>query len=416
MADITKLNYNGTNYNIGDSKARQNIGNEFSTTTSYSTNDLVIYEGLLYKFTSDHSAGAWNSSEATLTNINIEKLSDAPSNGEEYVRKNGQWTISSGGDGNLSAMYYYEQTVNTATNAEIMRITDSRINTNSIILECTFADPSYITSNITWTSYDGYIAFTGTCVAATTANVTIGYTSDDNFSDRLMTLLWENSSPTSSFAAQTIQLDLSDYDEIMISFAHYTDDMTQSSYIIMKNDNWHPCRVMKSTYATDTYRNVKATNIGITFSAGFNPQTNQNDTSCAIPLKIYGISKNIVIQPNKPNNWKLIWSNPSPYSNFSAQDISFNANGCTELKIIFTRDTNSSNRVFLNPAFIYLELNNNNAFVFADMIDSSNHIGRRSITSINYTGLHFNNADYSSTYGTSASNSSILIPIYIYAR
>lgn len=268
--DITNFIRDGITYPIGDTKSRESIATAFDSTTSYSTGDYVMYDGTLYKFTSSHS-GEWDSTHAEATCITDE--------------------LGSGGGGNAQVMYYYEQPVNTATNAEIFRITSSKINTDTVVLECTFADPLYITSDVTWTSYEGYIAFTGTCTTATTANVTMAYKTENSVSDRLLTLLWENPSPTSSFAAQTIQLDLSDYDEIMISFAHYTDDMTQSSYIIMKNDNWHPCRVMKSTYATDTYRNVKATNIGITFSGGFNPQTNQNDTSCAIPLKIYGISR-----------------------------------------------------------------------------------------------------------------------------
>lgn len=69
--------------------------------------------------------------------------------------------------------YYASQTVNVASNAEIFRITDASITADTVVLECVFANPSYITSDVTWTSYSGYIAFTGTCTTATTANVTI---------------------------------------------------------------------------------------------------------------------------------------------------------------------------------------------------------------------------------------------------
>ena len=71
-------------------------------------------------------------------------------------------------------MYFYQQTVNAATNAEIFRITNANITTDTVVLECTFAAPANITSNVSWTSYSGYIAFTGTCTAGTTANVTLG--------------------------------------------------------------------------------------------------------------------------------------------------------------------------------------------------------------------------------------------------
>lgn len=75
-------------------------------------------------------------------------------------------------------LYYSAQTVNTANNAQILRIpssgTNAAITTDTVVLECTFANPQYIESDVTWTSYDGYIAFTGTCATATTANVVLG--------------------------------------------------------------------------------------------------------------------------------------------------------------------------------------------------------------------------------------------------
>lgn len=139
MADISKLKVNETTYNIKDSTARSGLEN---------------------------------------------KVEEAPFDGAEYVRKNGSWALSSGagGAGATSAIYFYNQTVNVANNAEILRITDSSITPYIVVLECTFANPSYITSDVTWTSYNGYISFTGTCTAATTANVTLGILADGKVS------------------------------------------------------------------------------------------------------------------------------------------------------------------------------------------------------------------------------------------
>lgn len=75
-------------------------------------------------------------------------------------------------------LYYTSQTVSVASSGTILTITDSLITTDTIVLECTFASPSYITSDVTWTSYAGYITFTGTCTTATTANVTLGFKSN----------------------------------------------------------------------------------------------------------------------------------------------------------------------------------------------------------------------------------------------
>lgn len=117
----------------------------------------------------------YNVKDPTARNIANAKLSDAPSDGVEYVRKNGTWAVPSGGSG---IMYFYQQVVSAATEAQIMRIpasgTNSAITTNTVVLECTYADPGNISGDVAWTSYEGYIAFTGTCSAATTANVTLG--------------------------------------------------------------------------------------------------------------------------------------------------------------------------------------------------------------------------------------------------
>ena len=75
-------------------------------------------------------------------------------------------------------LYFTSQTVSVASNAQIMRIpasgTNSNITTSTVVLECTFAAPANITSDVSWQSYAGYITFTGTCTTATTANVTLG--------------------------------------------------------------------------------------------------------------------------------------------------------------------------------------------------------------------------------------------------
>lgn len=75
-------------------------------------------------------------------------------------------------------LYYDSVAVSAATSAQIMRIpssgTDDSITTDTVVLECYFADVAYIMSDVEWTSYEGYIAFTGTCSGATTADVVLG--------------------------------------------------------------------------------------------------------------------------------------------------------------------------------------------------------------------------------------------------
>lgn len=80
-------------------------------------------------------------------------------------------SVSSGGGSTVS--YFASQTVSVASNAEILRISDASISTDTVVLECTFANQSVIGGTVTWTSYSGYISFIGTCTAITTANVTL---------------------------------------------------------------------------------------------------------------------------------------------------------------------------------------------------------------------------------------------------
>lgn len=61
------------------------------------------------------------------------------------------------------------------SNAEIMRITDDRITTNTVVLECVFNEPNYITTSVSWTSEEaGKMKFVGTTTAGTTARVVLG--------------------------------------------------------------------------------------------------------------------------------------------------------------------------------------------------------------------------------------------------
>ena len=138
----------GRYYN--ETEIRAIICAPFSTTTNYGIGDYVIQSAKLFRFTTAHSAGSWDASHVMQV-LTMDEVKNA---------KN---------------MYLVQRTVNAASNAQIMRIptsgTDSRITTNTIVLSCIFADPSKITSDVSWTSNAGYVTFNGTCTASTTADV-----------------------------------------------------------------------------------------------------------------------------------------------------------------------------------------------------------------------------------------------------
>lgn len=52
------------------------IADEFSTSTTYAIDDLVIYQGVLYRFIAAHSAGDWNTNEVIVVNVAEELIAN----------------------------------------------------------------------------------------------------------------------------------------------------------------------------------------------------------------------------------------------------------------------------------------------------------------------------------------------------
>lgn len=99
-------------------------------------------------------------------------------------------------------------------------------------------------------------------------------------------LLWVNSAPTSNFAAQTIPLNLANYDAVCI----ITKTTTSSNYTYWQFGlvNGYITMANKSANnATLTGRTAEVDDTGITFSTGY--QGSSTGTSYCIPVSIYGI-------------------------------------------------------------------------------------------------------------------------------
>lgn len=104
------------------------------------------------------------------------------------------------------------------------------------------------------------------------------------------TLLWTNASPTSAFAAQTISIDLSAYDFVMVVYQHWTSsDVNNSAFCRVGQYG----RLLSHDY-TLAYRDYHPETTGVYFNIGLvvatynNSNVNQN-ASAVIPLQIYGI-------------------------------------------------------------------------------------------------------------------------------
>lgn len=75
------------------------IGENFSEQVSYSAGDYVIRKNTLYKFTSDHSAGAWNENHVTATTVTAELEEQNKNSGGLVFAQNesGAWGYKVGG-------------------------------------------------------------------------------------------------------------------------------------------------------------------------------------------------------------------------------------------------------------------------------------------------------------------------------
>ena len=79
------------------------------------------------------------------------------------------------GSGNVDAggALYFTSVAVTATTGDIVTISDAAITADHVLAECVFANPSAITTDLTWTSASGSFKLNGTCASATTCNIVL---------------------------------------------------------------------------------------------------------------------------------------------------------------------------------------------------------------------------------------------------
>lgn len=68
---------------------------------------------------------------------------------------------------------YFTGVTCSAMTGDFVTYNDAAITTDYVLAECVFADPTYITTDVTWTTITGYLKLNGTCSTATTCNVVL---------------------------------------------------------------------------------------------------------------------------------------------------------------------------------------------------------------------------------------------------
>lgn len=130
---------------------------------------------------------------------------------------------------------------------------------------------------------------------ATTAEAARANLGLDNIGSSGLTLLWENASPTSDFAAQTVSLDLSQYQFVVIEFNAYITDAGMEFVECLKvGITRHLYRVAATSNDKlwYSYRQLTTSESGIVFSDGAFQYATGGSTAAAVynvPLRIYGM-------------------------------------------------------------------------------------------------------------------------------
>lgn len=123
-----------------------NTADAYDSTSTYKVGQLCIYENTLYRCnTAITTAEAWTAAHWTATTIAAE------------IENRVLWlpgvTVS-------------------ATTGSIVSVSDNRITTDHVLASCTWASDSSITALTSWsTETAGQLTITGTCSAATTADI-----------------------------------------------------------------------------------------------------------------------------------------------------------------------------------------------------------------------------------------------------
>ena len=68
---------------------------------------------------------------------------------------------------------YFTAVTCTATTGNFVNFSDADITADHVLAECVFANPAYITTDVSWTTATGNIKLNGTCASATTANIVL---------------------------------------------------------------------------------------------------------------------------------------------------------------------------------------------------------------------------------------------------
>ena len=161
--EVSILNISGVDNDVKDVFTRDMVCDVTETSTvasrPYAAGDTFIWtDRKVYRAKTAISSGATLSAAS---NGNIEEAGSV---------ENQLGTLK---QALLTQALYFTSVACSATTGNFLTKSDANITADHVVAECTFANPSAITTDVTWTTASGSVTLNGTCASATTANLVL---------------------------------------------------------------------------------------------------------------------------------------------------------------------------------------------------------------------------------------------------
>lgn len=198
-------------------------------------------------------------------------------------------------------------------------------------------------------------------------------------------LLWTNSAPTSAFATQTVSIDLSEYEGVLVEFRGAFNVEKYGTAYAKKGTTGFSGGAYPGGSADSFGRDFTVSASGVTFTDGYNGTTKSNTN--AIPYKIYGV-KGAVVEPTVGTT---LWTNSNPNAEFVDQTISLDLSNYDGVEIECMGSTVATS--YKQKTILYKNENVRQGLMMYHVYDNIQYYTMRGVE-VKNTGVHFYTAAY----------------------
>lgn len=149
----------------GNIEAASNLTDQLATKANSSSLATVATSGSYSDLSNKPSLGTAAAKDST--NAVTQNSTDLVESGAVYSE------VSALSSALTSQVLYFTSVACSATTGNFLTKSDANITADHVVAECVFANPSAITTDVTWTTASGSVTLNGTCASATTANLVL---------------------------------------------------------------------------------------------------------------------------------------------------------------------------------------------------------------------------------------------------